>query len=117
MKNTIAIVFVTMLYSLTAQAAPQIPSAFQGKWAAKKDCHFFIETTTPDPGVEVTSTDFNRMENYCKLEKVVKTSAKSFTGAFVCTVEGEESKDTITIKLGVKNQLSYKGSPVLSKCK
>lgn len=105
-----------MFYSAIVQAAPQIPSVFQGKWAAKKDCHFFAEVTTPSPGAEVTATEFNRTEYYCKLEKVITSNTKAFSGEFACTVEGEDSKETIAIKLNAKGKFSYEGSPALSKC-
>lgn len=116
MKKSITVLCIVIFYSAIAQAAPQIPSAFQGKWAVKKDCHFFAEIGTPDGGAEITATEFNRYEYYCKLEKINNASAKLFSGEFTCTVEGEDSKETIAIKLNAKGKLSYEGSPALSKC-
>ena len=117
MKSALLSVLSCIFIPCVAFGASQIPSAFQGKWAVKKDCHIFAEIGTPDGGVEVTSTEFNRYEYYCKLEKVNNASAKLFSGEFTCAVEGEESKETIAIKLNAKGKLSYEGSSLLSKCK
>lgn len=99
-----------------ANASEKIPNSFHGKWAEKKKCHFFSEVGTPDGGVDITGTEVNFYENYCKLKNLTKRSPKLLSGSFICAVEGEESEHDITIKLNDRGQLSYGNSLPLQKC-
>ena len=117
MKGIVWIVVGAFIIPGFSFGAAEIPEKFREKWAHAEDYHAFAEAGVPDPGVEVTKTEFNRIENYCALERVIKISPSTFTGKFKCAVEGEESIEEIYFAVDKKGRLGYKGVVALSRCK
>lgn len=98
-----------IVFSLTGfvfAKAPSMPKQFQGIWDED------IANCTPkgaprsETSTWIYSDGFARYESQCKLMSIVKTTAHSMTGKFVCESDDGDFKEADTFKLSARGRLS-----------
>ncbi|MDR8400418.1 hypothetical protein NE850_29325 [Paraburkholderia sp. USG1] len=99
-----------------AEMVLSIPAQFQGVWAKPSECQSYKESGVTDGGIEVMPSAIQQYETGCSLGKIIHADAITFTGQFACSVEGNTSSETISLKR-TKGGLRYNDSDALSHCK
>ncbi|WP_341317588.1 hypothetical protein WN982_40710 [Paraburkholderia sp. IMGN_8] len=101
----------------TAFAAASIPAQFQGVWTpSAAECNTYKQEGVTDQGVNIGTSAYQQYETGCDLQQVVRADRISFTGRFLCNVEGNTSSETnkFTLSNGV---LRVNNSQALRRCK
>lgn len=120
MKTVIALLLGASLTTAAFAKSPNMPKQFQGVWAeTAKSCKISKDSPIdfPDTGAKIESQGIDRYENHCQLKTISKNNANSMTGIFLCAMEGEESKETLTLSLSTSGKLSGLNEKPLVRCK
>ena len=98
-KKLLAIACFSITSAYTANAlAAEIPKEFRGQWGAnKKECN--PKSLESEAVITVTAKLYNSYESSCEIKKIKTSSPTKLEGIFTCSVEGENSQDTIKMEL------------------
>jgi hypothetical protein len=113
----ISIVKVTLLSlalgssQIGLAATSGIPNQFHGRWGSPDQCSGNGENPT-----KISAKDFKGHESLCVLKKTLKSDDLNFEGSFMCSGEGEEWEDKISLKR-VKDRLIINDGEATPKCK
>jgi len=119
MKTVFALLLGATLSTAIFASTPNIPKQYQGVWAGNaKSCKLPKNSPIdfPDTGARIGSQGINQYESYCELKALSKNTANSIKGAFICSVEGDESKITLTLTLLVDGKLAGLNDKPLVRC-
>ncbi len=120
MKIVVALLLGASLSSAAFAKSPNIPKQFLGVWGENaKSCKLPKDSPIdfPDTGAKIESQGIEQYENHCQLKTISKNNANSMTGIFLCAMEGEESKETLTLSLSTNGKLSGLNEKPLVRCK
>lgn len=119
-KTVVALFLGASLSTAAFATSPKMPKQFLGVWGeTAKICKIPKDSPIdfPDTGAKIRSQGIERYENYCELKAISKSKANSTTGIFLCSVEGEKFKDTLTLSLSSTGKLLGLNEKALVHCK
>lgn len=112
MKKYLIILLLSSIYSVGFSKDNSIPKSFHGTWEiAASDCGKLSDSTA-----KIDVKNINWPEKVCELKNALRANLNKFRGIFVCSGEGEISKENISLTFS-GNKLGINGPPSMVRCR